>query len=51
MVDPEHPELSVRRQCSALGLNRSNLYYRTIQAPDELELANEIHELWLSMPA
>ncbi len=51
MVDPEHPELSVRKQCRALGLNRSNLYYRTIQAPDESELSNEIHELWLSMPA
>jgi putative transposase len=51
MVDSEHADLSVRRQCTALGINRSNLYYRCIQGPDEAELANEIHELWLSMPA
>jgi len=51
MVDPKHPDLSVRRQCFMLDLNRSNLYYRCIQRPDEAELANEIHEIWLAMPS
>ena len=27
MVEWNHPELSVRRQCELLGLNRSSLYY------------------------
>jgi putative transposase len=27
-VEPDHPELSVRRQCELLGLTRSNVYYR-----------------------
>ena len=27
MVEPQHPELSVRRQCVLLGLSRSSLYY------------------------
>jgi putative transposase len=27
LVEPDHPELSVRRQCELLGLNRSSLYY------------------------
>ena len=27
MVERDHPELSVRRQCELLGLNRSSLYY------------------------
>src|SRR6185503_4904101 len=27
LVEPGHPELSVRRQCELLGLNRSSLYY------------------------
>jgi putative transposase len=27
LVEPEHPELSVRRQCQLLGLNRSSVYY------------------------
>lgn len=28
LVEPEHPQLSVRRQCQLLGLARSTLYYR-----------------------
>ena len=27
MVEPDHPQLSVRRQCELLGLSRSSLYY------------------------
>ena len=27
MIDVGHPELSIRRQCELLGLNRSSLYY------------------------
>src|SRR5262249_43350203 len=26
-VEPDHPQLSVRRQCELLGLSRSSLYY------------------------
>jgi|GEM_PF-3369058 len=32
MVEPEHQEISVRRQCQLLGLGRSSLYYCS-QAP------------------
>jgi len=28
MVEPEHQEISLRRQCELLGLSRSSLYYR-----------------------
>ena len=28
MIEPGHPQLSVRRQCELLGLNRSTLYYQ-----------------------
>lgn len=27
MIDPEQPELSVRRQCELLRVSRSGLYY------------------------
>ena len=27
LIEPSHPELSVRRQCELLGLPRSTLYY------------------------
>ena len=30
MVDWDHPEISVRRQCELLGVNRSGLYYEPV---------------------
>ena len=27
MIDPDHPEISMRRQCELTGLNRASLYY------------------------
>ena len=30
MIERGHPELSVRRQCELIGLNRSSLYYQPI---------------------
>ena len=27
LIEADHPELSVRRQCELLGLSRSSLYY------------------------
>jgi putative transposase len=29
MIEQNHPEISVRRQCELVGLNRSTLYYRS----------------------
>jgi len=29
-VEPSHPEISVRRQCDLLGVNRSGLYYQPV---------------------
>jgi putative transposase len=37
MIEPEHPELSIRRQCELVGLNRSTLYY-TPAGESELNL-------------
>lgn len=50
MVDAQHPELSIRKQCCLLAVNRSNVYYEPAPTRDDTELANEIHELWLEMP-
>ena len=30
MVEPEHPRISLRRQCALLGLARGNLYYQPV---------------------
>jgi putative transposase len=30
LIEPGHPELSIRKQCDLLGLNRSSLYYQPV---------------------
>jgi putative transposase len=35
MIELNHPQLSVRRQCELLGLNRATLYYRPTGESDE----------------
>ncbi len=50
MIDTNHDQLSIRKQCEALGIWRSNLYYNHIATPDESILANEIHDLWFTKP-
>ncbi len=50
MIDRTHESLSVRKQCSLLGVNRSTLYYEAVDTAEDASLANEIYELWLKMP-
>lgn len=50
MIDAQYAELSIRKQCRLLAVNRSNIYYDPAPTRDDTELANEIHELWLEMP-
>jgi putative transposase len=51
LVDPDHPELSVRRQCELLGLSRSSLYYEPVpEAPDNLRLMRLIDEEYTAHP-
>jgi len=47
MIDIDHKNLSVRQQCNLLRVNRSNVYYKHYPEPDDTEMANEIHEIWL----
>ncbi len=51
LVDPEHPQLSVRRQCQLLGLCRSSLYYRGVAASAEnLRLMQLIDQEYIAHP-
>ncbi len=50
MIDTDLKNLSIRKQCNLLSVNRSNIYYEPTPPKDDTELANEIHELWLEMP-
>ncbi len=51
MIDKEDPNLSLRRQCGLLGLNRSSLYY-TARGESEynLLLMNELDEQYTRTP-
>lgn len=42
--------MSVRKQCTLLGINRSVVYYKPAIKAYETELANEILEIWYEMP-
>jgi putative transposase len=51
MVEWDHEELSIRRQCELLGLNRATLYYRGVgESEANLELMRLIDEQYLRTP-
>jgi putative transposase len=51
LVEVDHPELSVRRQCELLGLSRSTFYYEpTGAAPEDLRLMRLIDEQYTACP-
>ena len=51
LIDPQHPELSIRRQCQLLGLNRASYYYVPAQeTPLNLELMRHIDAQYLKTP-
>jgi putative transposase len=51
LIDPGHPELSVRRQCELLGLCRSSLYYQPAEETEEnLRLMRLIDQEYTAHP-
>src|SRR5262245_35076770 len=51
LIEPGRPELSVRRQCELLGLNRSSLYYEAVpETADNLRLMRLIDEPYTARP-
>jgi putative transposase len=51
LVDHDHPELSVSRQCALLGLPRSTLYYRSVAVREStLRIMARIDALYLEDP-
>ena len=50
-IDPLHEQLSVRRQCELIGLNRSSYYYRPVVVDnEEQQLMNLIDEQYTKTP-
>jgi putative transposase len=51
LIEAEHPELSVRRQCELLGLVRSSLYYEPApETAENLRLLRLIAEEYTAHP-
>jgi putative transposase len=51
LIEPTHAELSLRRQCGLLGLNRSTLYYQPAgESAENLQLMRLIDEQYLRTP-
>lgn len=51
LIEPAHPELSLRRQCELLGLNRSTWYYEPAQeSAENLHLMRLIDEQYTQTP-
>jgi len=51
MIEPNHPELSVRRQCELISLNRSTLYYQSaMESALNLQLMRLIDEQYTRTP-
>src|SRR5215831_14435593 len=51
LVEEEHPQLSVRRQCELLGLCRSSYYYEpATETKENLALMRLIDEKYTSCP-
>ena len=51
LVEPQHPQLSVRRQCELLALNRASYYYLPTQETSfNLELMRQIDAQYLKTP-
>lgn len=51
MIEPTHPEISIRRQCELLELNRSSYYYQPARETElNLELMRLIDEQYMKTP-
>lgn len=50
-MDRDHPEISLRRQCELLGVNRSGLYYRPCgESPENVKLLRLIDQEYTERP-
>ena len=51
MIEPTHPEISLRRQCALIGLNRASYYYPAARETDfNLKMMRLIDEQYLKTP-
>ena len=50
-IEPDYPNISIRRQCELMGLNRASYYYQAAtETPLNLELMRLIDEQYMKTP-
>lgn len=47
MLATNHASLSIRRQCEILNFNRSSVYYKSCAKEEDMEISNQIYEIYL----
>ena len=50
LVEPDHVEISIRRQCDLLGVNRASWYYPVGETAENLRLMRLIDEQYTRTP-
>jgi len=51
LIEADHPQVSVRRQCELLGLNRASLYYQpAAETPENLRLMRLLDQEYTAHP-
>ena len=51
MIEPDHPQLSIVRQCELLGLPRATYYYQAQgESPENLQLMRLLDEQYTQTP-
>jgi putative transposase len=51
LVERDHPEISLRRQCELLGIHRSGVYYQAVgESPENLQLLRLLDEQYTRTP-
>lgn len=50
MLEPEHPSISLTRQCEILGISRASAYYQPIVDTDDILLMGYIDKIYTDYP-
>lgn len=50
MIEKDHPELSIRRQCALMGVNRNRLHCRPRVSEEDREIMSDLDELHTEWP-
>ena len=51
MINPDHPRLSIRRQCELVSISRASFYRQpAVATPETLELMRVIDKAFMEMP-